>query len=43
MLKLHTDALAEECMKTMQASDDSVMLVRKYTYNLALENVIIVM
>ena len=36
MLKFHTDALAEECMKIMQASDDSVMLVRKYTCNLVL-------
>ena len=34
--KLHTDALAEECMRFMQASDDSALLLQKYTYNLAI-------
>ena len=43
MLKLHTDALAEECTKTLQASDESVMLIHKYACNLTLENVITVM
>ena len=33
--QLHTDALAEECMRFMDASDDSPTLVQKYMYNSA--------